>query len=258
MQKISKNPLVKPPEKKWAQFKGTGATVAALCIVCTLFFATQSCGRQEAQSAEEAETPYYYYGNVAGGTTPGEMIYKKQFLRLNTKYAALSLKEPQLPEDILQRGITAGEFFNDYGDNHFQYKGKPGIRRYWTELSINKNLTENQYLELLANIKLKNKDVFIGPYFNNINGDKFAGEGFVIIVALKKADDEELLVRMAEQNGCIIVDQNRWSHMSLWFRLSITEHTELHAREIANIFFESGLFECVNWGSMNYGNSCLY
>jgi len=50
MQYISKNPLVKPPEKKWAQFKGTGATVAALCIVCTVFFASllaSGCNEKE-------------------------------------------------------------------------------------------------------------------------------------------------------------------------------------------------------------------
>jgi len=246
MQKISKNPLVKPPEKKWAQFKGTGATVASLCIVCTLFFATQSCGRQEAQSAEEAETPYYYYANMADGTTPGASVYKKMYLRLNTKYASLWLKEPKVPNDILQRGITAGEFVCDDGDIHYQYKGKPGIRRYWTELSINKDLTEKQYFELLTDIKRKNSDVIIGPYFNSMNGEKFAGEGYGILVKLKSQKDEELFVQMTEQTGSIIIDQNRWSHMSLWFVVSVTEETELSAREIANIFHESGFFEAID------------
>ena len=44
----------------------------------------------------KAQTPYYYY-------------YKdeKIYLTLNTQYAFLSLREPQLPVNIQQRGIIA-------------------------------------------------------------------------------------------------------------------------------------------------------
>ena len=48
--------------------------------------------------AVKAQTPYYYYSR-------GEKVY----LKLNTEYAYLSLKDAHLPDNIQQRGIKAAE-----------------------------------------------------------------------------------------------------------------------------------------------------
>ena len=57
---IIKNWLVKPQKMSGAKLKGTVATVAAMCIVCSLFFMTMSCGRQESSPVEDVENPYYF------------------------------------------------------------------------------------------------------------------------------------------------------------------------------------------------------
>ena len=49
-----------------------------------------------------AQTPYYYYYEG-----------QKQYLELNTEYAFLSLKEPIIPNDILQRNITFSDLKSD-------------------------------------------------------------------------------------------------------------------------------------------------
>jgi len=243
MTKKNKNPLER---------KQGGAAAILLYMVCTMFFAAAGCGKQETSPVEGMETPYYYYQYKGGDytTNPFTPTYEKRYLRLNTQCASLWVKEPHVPEDILQRGITAGEFITHYEDRAFQYNDRPAIRRYWTELSINKDLTEEQYLELLEDIKNKNSDVIIGPYFNSLDGIKFAGEGYTIHLTLKKEDDEVLLVQMTEQTGSIIINKNKYDLLS--FIVSVTEETELFAMEITNIFYETELFRSVDWGYMLY------
>jgi|GEM_PF-5487085 len=209
-------------------------TVTILCIVCALFFLASGCGSME--SLPKADN-YYYYAYQGSDT------FEKQYIQLNTKYISLSLKEPELPADIAKRGFTASEFQCDYFDK-YQYKGKPGTRRYWTELNIGEVLTPGKYFELLADIKLKNSDVIVGPFFNSLDspeGAKGFGTGHFFNVKLKSKEDEALLEQMAEQTGIVILHQN--VYQTLFYTMGITEESELNALECANIFYESGLFQ---------------
>jgi len=205
-------------------------TVSTLCVVCALFFMAAGCGRQESSPVVDVENPYYFYDHEG----------EKVFLSLNTKYAFLSVKEPQLPADIKQRGIKAEEFLSDGSDKKGQYLGKTPVSRYCTELSIEKYLTNEQYLELLADIKRKNKDVIIAPYFNDQFGNKIGLSNF-FFVKLKKEDNVVLLEQMAKETNCIILYQYEFS--PVWFTLSVSEASEFHALECAKRFHESGLFE---------------
>jgi len=59
------NWLVKPKKTKWAKFKGTVATVASLCIVCTVFIASllsSGCNKKEDFSKMEdfKSAPFVY------------------------------------------------------------------------------------------------------------------------------------------------------------------------------------------------------
>ena len=197
-------------------------TAAALCMVCTIFFAATGCVRQE---TSPIETPYYFYKYKDG-------VYVKTYLRLNTKYATLTVKEPQVPDDILQRGITASKFQIDH-------------LGYWTELSIEKDLTYEQYLELLADIKRQNMDVIIGPYFSTLDGVKAGGTSPSFMIRLKHQGQEILMEQMAEITGSVISYQAPFPNFTTVFTISVTEETILNSMEIANIFFESELFEWV-------------
>lgn len=60
-------------------------------------------------------------------------------------------------------------------------------------------------------------------------------------VKLKSTSDYPLLKRIAEEKKCEILSQNEY--MPLWYNLRITEFTNENSVEIANSFYETGLFE---------------
>lgn len=72
---------------------------------------------------------------------------------------------------------------------------------------------------------MDNTEVFSTPYIN---------------VRLKKEQDAGLLSSYAERYGLRIVKQDKF--MPLWYILSISSETGKKALEIANLFWESGLF----------------
>jgi subtilisin family serine protease len=176
----------------------------------------------------KSQTPYYYYYK-------GE----KHYLTLNTEYAFISVKNQHLSDNIQQRSIQTTVLRSDNSDRK-QYQGKNRISRYYAELKIEENLSERQYLDLLSDIKRQNKDVIIAPYFKTQNGDKIGLSNFFYI-KLKKIGDTTLLRQIAEQTNCVIVEQDQF--MPLWFVLNTTENTEFNALEVANFFYESGLFQ---------------
>ena len=179
--------------------------------------------------AATAQTPYYFYG-VNG---------EKVFLSLNTKHAFLSLKDQQIPADIKKRNVKFTELRSD-GTDLKLYQGVQGTRRYYTELQFEENLSEEQYLQLLSDIKRNNRDVIIAPYFNDANNNLIGLSNF-FYVELKEENDITLLNEMAEKTGSIIVKQN--TSMTKWFVMHTTEKSELNALECAILFHESGLFE---------------
>jgi len=227
----SKCNLKMPSALHWAWQRNAAVT---LCMVCSLIFMSLGCGNKSLVNDvdDEKESPYYFY----------DYNGDKVFLTLNPKYAFLSVKEPIMPADILQRnGITPiAELEYDYGDKKGGYKGKPGSARYVTILVIEKNLTDEQYLALLADIKSKNPEVFIAPFFKDKSGNT-GGLSNYFAVKLKELDDTALLEQMVEQTGCMIHHQDHF--MPLWITLSVTETSEMNAMEYAAFFHECGLFE---------------
>ena len=175
-----------------------------------------------------AQTPYYYYYQ-------GEKLY----LSLNTEYIYLSLQEPKMPDDILQRDITYVGLKSD-GVDRKEYQNNKGINRYWTTLHLNEKLTEEQYLELLIDIKQKNQKVIIAPYFKSKQFNEMGLSNF-FYVKLKQKNDTILLRQIADKNDCIIIQQDHF--LPLWFVLSVTETSEINAIELANIFHDSNLFD---------------
>ena len=208
--------------------------------------------------ASYSQTPYYYYYEG-----------KRQYLSLNTEYAFLSVKEQQLPSGIKQRNIEYTDLKSDKSDKK-QHHGQKGTNRFWTRINIGEKLSEEQYWELLADMKQQNNDVIIAPYFKTNINNKIGLSNF-FYVKLKEEKDIILLRKMAEQTKTIIVEQDAF--MPLWFTLSLTEISKLNTLECCNVFYESGLFQaaepnliyenillCVNdpyfddqWGLKNTG-----
>jgi len=178
----------------------------------------------------KAQTPYYHYYE-------GE----KRYFSLNTEYAFLSLKEQKLTDDIQRRNnIKATTLHPDISD---QKQSSRGEKRFYTMLHFEEKLSDEQYLELLSDIKKRNKDVIISPYFKSKNNDKIGLSNF-FYVKLKKESDTILLKKMTEQTKSIIIEQNQYCPLS--FLLSTTEFSKYSSMECANIFYESSLFQAAN------------
>ena len=124
--------------------------------------------------------------------------------------------------------------------------------RYWTELSFDKDLSDEEYLELLSDIKRKNSDIIIAPYFKNQFSNKIGVCNNFCVMLLSKGD-VALLEQIAAENNCIIILQDEYS--PLIFTLSVTEASEFNALECANLFYESGLVTAANPSFVAYGVS---
>ncbi|MDR1345890.1 MAG: hypothetical protein LBK03_04220, partial [Bacteroidales bacterium] len=67
--------------------------------------------------------------------------------------------------------------------------------------------------------------------------------------------DLALLTQLAEQQGVQIVKQNEF--MPLWYRLSVTGNSAGDAVQMANAFYETGLFEEIDPAFMfNFQSNC--
>jgi hypothetical protein len=87
----------------------------------------------------------------------------------------LSVKEPQLPDNIKQRNIKTTEFRSDKSEIR-QYQGQKRANRFYTELRFEEKLPDEQYLMLLKDICHQNEDVIILPYCENNNRARRGGE----------------------------------------------------------------------------------
>ena len=179
------------------------------------------------------ETNNYYFYNHEN---------KKVYLTLNTKYAFLSIKEfvkpVNLPESIAEQVSKTTEFKPETITIK-QYRNRTITNRIYTELSLKKKLSNEQYLALLSDFRQQNEGVIASPYFSDEYGNKIGLSNF-FYVKLKNQGDINTLEQMSEQKNCIITSQDEF--MPLWYKLSVTETTEQNALECANLFYESDLF----------------
>ncbi len=183
-----------------------------------------SAVQTHAKSYSESEYFYYYGG-------------QKQFLELDTRHAFISMEDKsnaalldsmQISYQPLNADITSKKSSKDID------------KRYWTKLDFGEKMPKDNYLEKLSKIKRK-RDVIVAPYFKNGSQDNIGLSNF-LYVKLKFANDVALLTREVEKEKAIIVQQNEY--MPLWYVISITEESNLNAMELANRFYELGVFEC--------------
>ena len=117
----------------------------------------------------KSQTPYYYYYNN-----------EKQYLNLDTEHAFLSVKNQQMPDSIAQRTVRATVLRSDNVEK-IQNQAKNTTNRFYAELQLGENLSEQQYLNLLAEMKQQNKDAIILPYFKFSDGSSVGLSNFFYV-----------------------------------------------------------------------------
>ncbi len=90
-------------------------------------------------------------------------------------------------------------------------------------------------------LKQKKLDIcYEGPFYKNQSNIE-AGLSHVFYVKLKKEQDENVLDNYAKENKVKIIERDKY--MPLWFTLSCSKESSGNALEMANLFYESNLFE---------------
>jgi hypothetical protein len=96
-----------------------------------------------------------------------------------------------------------------------------------------------EYFQKINLLNSNAKIIKANPNFTNSFGKKFGLSNY-FYVKLKNASDYQLLVSKVLERNVIIVEQNQF--MPLWYTLKITKNTIGNTLEVANQFFETGLF----------------
>ncbi|RAW02878.1 S8 family serine peptidase [Pseudochryseolinea flava] len=109
---------------------------------------------------------------------------------------------------------------------------------FWGELKLQNKLSSTQYHSYLNQLKGAGFKI-ASPYFSNA-AEKKIGLTQYFYVKIKSANDIALLQKFARDNKAVVVGQNQF--MPLWFTLSTTEASTKNALQLANSFYESGLF----------------
>ena len=99
--------------------------------------------------------------------------------------------------------------------------------------------TDKEYNQNLKKLKNNGSVRTVSPNFIGKNGEKI-GMSDYFYVKLKKPSDFEKLKQLAKENHVRIIEQNRF--MPLWYTLRCTKRTKRNTLEVANSFFEMGLF----------------
>lgn len=175
-----------------------------------------------------AQETYYWYKNVR---QPLSVDYQKQFVVVGSHSEKETLKELLDKNDIEYEGFQ--KISQTGNDSNF----------YWTYIYLTdaKATYNNSHI------------VYSSPSYCDKKGRK-VGISHLFYVKLKTAADTQLLFNWAEDYRVNVNESLRYS--PLWYKLSCTSQSEGNSLEMANLFYESGLFSAVSPDFMVKDNVC--
>jgi len=185
-------------------------------------------GKRVSKSAEDTtKAPYFFYYN-------GE----KQYLELDTRYMFVSVADEETANSFALDHTKSSSFRIDISEG---MRSKTQYKRYWATLSMDDKLSEVAYLEKLSGTRSTEKNIITAPYFKGGDLGEI-GLSNLFYVKLKSLNDYDLLCKEAVKENAVVVYQNEY--LPLWYMLSVTVNSNCNAMEMANRFYESGLFAC--------------
>ncbi len=95
-------------------------------------------------------------------------------------------------------------------------------------------ISDSTALQLSSNV------LYVSSFFSSLSGDE-AGLSHLFYVRLHKDEDIVKLEDMASKNNVEILGKDKF--MPLWYTLACTRYSKGNALEMANSFYESGIFK---------------
>lgn len=117
---------------------------------------------------------------------------------------------------------------------------RKNIKTYYIEISTKTELSKKEYLNQIESLKKYNNTLMVSPTYKNKENTEF-GLSNNFYVKLKNQKDIKLLYKKAKEFNIEILGHNQF--MPLWFTLSIKTPQNYNALNLANIFYETELFE---------------
>lgn len=177
---------------------------------------------------QKNDSNYFYY-NKKG---------VKKFLTIDKSKINITTTESINKSAVVFSNFNAFELISD-SSNGFPSK--------FGKLDFKQLPNDSIYDIETVNLKQHNNIIAVSPYFF-INDTTSIGTSHLFYVKLKAINDTSLLQAYADTFNVDIVSQFKF--MPLWYRLSINKNTQGTSIEIANLFYETGLFETVDLAFM--------
>jgi len=152
------------------------------------------------------------------------------YLNLDRKRATLIVEKDFRESSITSLSIKPFVLTTEIGDLNTKF----------SNIEFESELTHSEYQNRLNTLNLDSKVIKANPNFTNFEG-QLLGLSDYFYVKLKSTSDYALLEAKATENNIIVVKQNEF--MPLWYTLKVTKNTKSNSLEIANQFFETGLFD---------------
>lgn len=179
--------------------------------------------------AQNGNSKYYYYYKT-----------EKQYLELNTDFVFVSVIGNEDTQNNELFKVGEGILKKEGLSAKMKQKLNTSDDFYWAEIKFGENTNNVIYNEKVKALRQNKNIQSISPYFKSANSKKIGLTNF-FYVKLKATADIMLMEQYAKQANCIIVKQDDF--MPLWYVLSCTKSSDKNAMELANQFFESGLFQ---------------
>ena len=195
-------------------------------LFCVLFVGTGT-------SLLAQQEHYYYYGS------------KRKTLKLNQDFFYLSVNSEIRSANQLSKALGEEfevlDFIQDFTANTLKVSsGRSNTEaRYSAEVKLKTAIDGDEYLNYTEELKSRDFIQWSSPYFIDSDGNR-VGVSQYFYVKLKNEKDYKLLQAQASANQVSIVGQNKF--MPLWYTVKCQKSAPGTTLEMANAFYESGLF----------------
>ncbi|QKX06886.1 S8 family serine peptidase [Aquimarina sp. TRL1] len=194
-----------------------------------LFFAVNVFGQKQ------SDTFYYYKG-------------EKFFLDIDTKTISISFEgENSINsfKSLRSNSIKIKEIVEDNSRATLvsldaNANSKKAVKSYYMEVSTSKNITIADYYKEIESYKKLPNILMVSPTYTTKSGGEL-GLSNNFYVKLKDKNDIDILYKKAKEMDLEVLGHDKF--MPLWFTLSVTSKNKLNSIQLANIFYETGLFE---------------
>lgn len=185
-------------------------------------------------NAQTGKEKHYYYSE------------KKQIpLEINTDYIYVSLKEnyskSALESFVSKNNLSLVTLEEDYTYNFITAIKQPTQKSYCSKIKLNSPISVSEYQQLISRLKLLNDVLYVSPYFNNKDTHGEIGITQNIKVKLRSINDIDLLEETAKKYNTEVIGYNSFN--TIWYTIVCKANSKYNSLEIANAFYESGLFE---------------